>query len=574
MSEADLVVVSPGVPRAAGARGGRGARAFPCGARWSSAARSLRTRRPIVAIGGTNGKSTTTSLVGAMLEAHGLRDVRRGQPRRAARRPRGRAFDAVVLEVSSFQMERVDTFRPHVRDPAQRDRRPPRPLREVRRRTRAPRATRSHGRPREDIAVVPGGDAICARAGAAREGARVVTFGPGGTLDVTRRRSSTAHRRALRAPARSPLVGGHNALNAAAAIAASRPFGGRAEPTIRRVLQTFHGLPHRMALVGRDRRRSLLRRLEGDERGRRRSPRSRGSSSRKPCSSPAGATRRGSYAPLVEALRAQGRAAVLIGEAADAHRAGDRRRASRSTRAATLDEPCARAPRSREPATPSSCRPACSSYDMFRDYKHRGDEFVRAVRALGRQRRRTDEPSAEHSHARSPSARSRPLDAKADAKRLAPRPMDPVLAAVVVALVGFGVVMVYSASAVQATVQHHDPQFFLKRQAAYAGARALLTLFATSRHRLPPALQAHLPDARRRRRAPPRVRRRLRSLGRRRGALARHRPDSRPARRDGQARARHLARLLAREEGRAGEDVHRRVPAAPASWPACSCSCA
>ena len=42
------------------------------------------------------------------------------------------------------------------------------------------------------------------------------------------------------------------------------------------------------------------------------------------------------------------------------------------------------------------------------------------------------------------------------------------LAAVVVALVGFGVVMVYSASAVQATVQYHDPQFFLKRQAAYA----------------------------------------------------------------------------------------------------------
>jgi UDP-N-acetylmuramoylalanine--D-glutamate ligase len=27
--------------------------------------------------------------------------------------------------------------------------------------------------------------------------------------------------------------------------------------------------------------------------------------------------------------------------------------------------------------------PACSSFDMFRDYKHRGDEFVRAVRALG-----------------------------------------------------------------------------------------------------------------------------------------------------------------------------------------------
>jgi cell division protein FtsW len=78
-----------------------------------------------------------------------------------------------------------------------------------------------------------------------------------------------------------------------------------------------------------------------------------------------------------------------------------------------------------------------------------------------------------------------PLDAREDSARAA-HPFDPVLAAVVVGLIGFGVVMVYSASAVQATVQHHDPQFFLKRQAAYAFA-ALLTLFGVSRidyHRL------------------------------------------------------------------------------------------
>jgi len=60
-----------------------------------------------------------------------------------------------------------------------------------------------------------------------------------------------------------------------------------------------------------------------------------------------------------------------------------------------------------------------------------------------------------------------PLDAHAD-QRLAHAAIDPVLAAV------------------QATVQHHDPQFFLKRQASYA-AVALVTLFAVSRfdyHRL------------------------------------------------------------------------------------------
>jgi cell division protein FtsW len=78
-----------------------------------------------------------------------------------------------------------------------------------------------------------------------------------------------------------------------------------------------------------------------------------------------------------------------------------------------------------------------------------------------------------------------PLDALPNAVRAAAA-MDPVLAAVVVALVGFGVIMVYSASAVQATTQNHDPQFFLKRQAAY-GVLALVSLFAASRvdyHRL------------------------------------------------------------------------------------------
>ena len=47
-------------------------------------------------------------------------------------------------------------------------------------------------------------------------------------------------------------------------------------------------------------------------------------------------------------------------------------------------------------------------------------------------------------------------------------PVDSVLAAVVIALIGFGVVMVYSASAIEATVRHRDAQFFLKRQAIYA----------------------------------------------------------------------------------------------------------
>ena len=67
-------------------------------------------------------------------------------------------------------------------------------------------------------------------------------------------------------------------------------------------------------------------------------------------------------------------------------------------------------------------------------------------------------------------------------------PVDPVLAAIVVALIGFGVVMVYSASVIEATVVFRDSQYFLKRQAVFAGG-SLILIWVTSRidyHRLRP----------------------------------------------------------------------------------------
>ncbi len=59
-------------------------------------------------------------------------------------------------------------------------------------------------------------------------------------------------------------------------------------------------------------------------------------------------------------------------------------------------------------------------------------------------------------------------------------PVDSVLAAIAIVLIGFGVVMVYSASAVEATTRYHDAQFFLKRQGIYA-VLALVAMWLTSR---------------------------------------------------------------------------------------------
>lgn len=77
------------------------------------------------------------------------------------------------------------------------------------------------------------------------------------------------------------------------------------------------------------------------------------------------------------------------------------------------------------------------------------------------------------------------LDAKPNQEQRQ-KPVDIVLAAIVVALIAFGVVMVYSASAVQATLHLHDPQYFLKKQAAYAavGLIAFFGLGAVDYHKL------------------------------------------------------------------------------------------
>ena len=91
----------------------------------------------------------------------------------------------------------------------------------------------------------------------------------------------------------------------------------------------------------------------------------------------------GSYEPLVEALRDKGKAAVLIGEAraAIARAIGD---VVPVHEVATLGDAVRLSRRLAAPGDAVLLSPACSSFDMFVDYKHRGDEFVREVQALAK----------------------------------------------------------------------------------------------------------------------------------------------------------------------------------------------
>jgi UDP-N-acetylmuramoylalanine--D-glutamate ligase len=376
MDEADVLVVSPGVPplpevAAAEARGAQV---------WGEvelAVRSMSHAAPVVAVGGTNGKSTTTSLVGLLLEAHGMRAFVGGNLGEPLADHADERFDAVVLEVSSFQMERVDTFRPHVSallnvtddhldryasfdDYA---------------RAKGNAFRRQTG---DDWAIVLADDVMCLRE-AQRGRARVVTFGPGGVLDVTddmvvdRRTDDRFARDAM------ALTGGHNALNVAAAVACVRPFGVSAD-TVRRVLREFRGLPHRTALVAEVRGIRFYDDSKGTNVGAAVTA-LEGLREPKAVLIAGGRDKGGSYGPLADALGRKGRAAVLLGEAADAiaRAVGDR---VPVRRAATMDEAVRVGASLAEPGDAVLLSPACSSFDMFRDYKHRGDEFVRAVRVL------------------------------------------------------------------------------------------------------------------------------------------------------------------------------------------------
>ncbi len=378
LDDADLVIVSPGVPRLAQIAAAE-ARGVPVLGELELAWRRL-SGVPTAAIGGTNGKSTTTTLVAEMLSAAGARVFAGGNlgtplAEIVGQEPRP---DALVLEVSSFQSERTPTLRPRA--------------------AALLNITDDHldrydsfdayadakgnllaSMTPDDTAVAPFGDPVVARQ-LARSRARVWTFGRQGDFRVTDDAIVDGPSGRSYSRAEIALAGDHNALNAAASVAVATAMGAP-EAAIRAALRAFEGLAHRIAFV---------RELDGvryydDSKGTNvgasvaallgmREP--------KVVLVAGGRDKLGAYEPLVDALRRRGRAVVVIGEAAAriAAAVGD---AVEVARARDMDDAVTTARRLARPGDAVLLSPACSSFDMFRDYKHRGDEFVRAVRAQG-----------------------------------------------------------------------------------------------------------------------------------------------------------------------------------------------
>ncbi len=382
LEAADLIVISPGVPSFP-ALAAAEARGVPVIGEIELATRLL-PDVPVVAITGSNGKSTTTTLVGKLLAAAGKRPFvggNLGDPPAAIVPGPGEAgppHDVLVLEVSSFQAERVPMLRPRAAALLN---------------LSANHLDRYDGyqayadakgnlfvnQDGEDIAVIPTDDPDCERQ-ARRGHGRIVRFGPlvgDVTFDRDRildlARGGSFDRSTIR------LAGDHNAMNVCAALALVAPWVSDGE-VVARVLATFQGLPHRLAFV----REIGGVRFYDDSKGTSVGAAvaaTRGLHEEKIVLVAGGRDKMGSYEPLAAALRERGRGAVLIGEAAD-RIASALEGVVPVARAASMEEAVAAARRLATAGDAVLLSPTCSSFDMFRDYKHRGDAFVDAVTAL------------------------------------------------------------------------------------------------------------------------------------------------------------------------------------------------
>jgi UDP-N-acetylmuramoylalanine--D-glutamate ligase len=112
--ESDLIVVSPGVSHTIAPIARARSRGVDVVGEVELAARFIRA--PIVAVTGTNGKTTTTALLGQMLQNSGIRTFVGGNIGNPLIEyvSSGQKEDLVVAEISSFQLDTIDRFRPHV----------------------------------------------------------------------------------------------------------------------------------------------------------------------------------------------------------------------------------------------------------------------------------------------------------------------------------------------------------------------------------------------------------------------------------------------------------------------------
>ena len=380
---ADLIVISPGVPTDLDLLVQARARGIPVWAEVELA--SLLTRARFLGITGTNGKSTTTSLLGAMLETAGFPVVVAGNIGTALCEvvPTLGPSHWVVAELSSFQLETIVTFRPRVAvllnlAPDHLDR-----YATVADYYAAKVRIFMNQTP-EDVAVLNADDPPTlewARGirSQPRLFSRLRTVGDGAFVRdgrlVVRRDGRTE---AACGVSEIRIQGLHNLENGLAAAAAAAAIGVPAA-AIGDALRRFPGLPHRLELVAESGGVRYVNDSKGTNVGA--VVKSLESYAGEVILIVGGKDKGGDFAPLRPLVAARVKTLLLLGQARDAIRtqlAG----ACPMEEAPTLDAAVRRAAAIAAPGDTVLLSPACASFDMFRDFEHRGEVFRQAVRDL------------------------------------------------------------------------------------------------------------------------------------------------------------------------------------------------
>jgi len=345
----ELVVKSPGVPAESPPVAAARARAIPVWSEVELGYRLLPAGARLIGVTGTNGKTTTTELLGAILRAADRPVEVAGNVGRALTDAALVAQDGswIVCELSSFQLEDVHTLACHVAvllniEPDHLDRHGT---------FAAYRAAKLRIFERARVKIVPRGFGI--------DG---IEFSADDPL-----------------PAEPLIPGRHNRENAAAATAAARAAG-VPDDAIAEALRTFPGVPHRLEQV---------RELRGvrwinDSKATNTAAARRGVAAYDaPLRLILGGSLKGEdFGPFARELPATVRSIYLVGEASDELAAALDAAGRGYVRAGDLATAVSRAAADAEPGDVVLLSPACASYDQFASFEERGDTFRRLVEEL------------------------------------------------------------------------------------------------------------------------------------------------------------------------------------------------
>ena len=380
-TEADLVVVSPGVPQEHPMLQAATEAGVEVVSEVELASRFIKA--PMLAITGTNGKTTTTTLAGELFRASGFETYvggNIGDP--LVELPEsGEQVEWVVAEISSFQLEWISGFRPKIaallnitedhldRYAAYQDYIDAK-LRIFEKQTA------------DDYAVLNRDDELVWREAGRLKGA-IFPFSRRYELEegIFSRGEELVYRHngeEQRFPATGfRLKGVHNLENIMAALACALLGGCTPEKSLE-VLNSFESLHHRMEFVREVNGVSYYEDSKATNVG----------SVAKALESfenitliAGGKDKGGSYEPLAGLVKERVRHLVLIGEAAG-RMEQELGGLTDTRRAATLEEAVRNSAEITEPGGVVLLSPACSSFDMFRDYEERAQRFITAVKGL------------------------------------------------------------------------------------------------------------------------------------------------------------------------------------------------